>query len=549
MMAASSAALGSGRATQSNGAQPMPFEIAGVPDSVAVFCGLGSRLDLVRHGDEWRLGETVVHLPEDHGAMAILLSAPSTEPTHVRLRWRGSLPVDARILGDAWERSYGELAWEECRPERCLPWYMAISAGDSVCAYGVLCGAAAFVFWQVDPEGVTLWLDVRNGGSGVRLGQRTLQAASVRWLQGDAGESAHHTLGRFCSMLSPRPRPTERVLIGTNDWYYAYGHNTAEAIERDADWIASLMPSGALKPFTIVDDGWTNTAAFPDMRALARNLQGRGVRPGIWVRPLQAHADVPANLLLPAARFGANKQRVSAFAFDPTIPEALELALAKVQQAVGWGYELVKHDFSTYELFGQWGNEMGASVALPGWSFHDCSLTSAEIVLHLYQSIRDRAGERTFVIGCNTVGHLAAGLFEANRTGDDVSGRQWERTRRMGVNTLAFRLPQNKTFFLQDPDCVPVTRAVGWRETAQWLNVVARSGTALILSVEQGAVGPEQKDAIRDALHAALAATSAESVDWQYNSTPERWRYAATGIGELRYEWSGPGGASPFPLA
>src|SRR6202000_985377 len=126
----------------------------------------------------------------------------------------------------------------------------------------------------------------------------------------------------------------------------------------------------------------------------------------------------------------------------------------------------------TYELLGQWGNEMGASPALHDWSFHDRSLTNAEIVLNLSRSIRKHAGETAWIIGCNTVGHLSAGIFEANRTGDDVSGRLWERTRRMGVNTLAFRLPQNKTFFLQDADCVPVTRAVGWRETAQWLDLV-----------------------------------------------------------------------------
>ena len=34
-----------------------------------------------------------------------------------------------------------------------------------------------------------------------------------------------------------------------------------------------------------------------------------------------------------------------------------------------------------------------------------------------------------------------------NRTGDDTSGRIWERTRRMGVNTLAFRLPQHNAFY------------------------------------------------------------------------------------------------------
>jgi alpha-galactosidase len=545
-MMSAAAAPGQKSSTRSAAARGIPFEIEREPDDAAVFCGIESRTDLTRRGEEWRAGDIVLQLSKDKAATSIVLSAPSIEPTHVRLRWKGSLPVDARILGDAWERSYGDLAWQGCRAERCLPWYAAISADDLTFAYGVLCGASAFAFWQVDTAGLTLWLDVRNGGSGVRLGQRALHVASVTSMQGKEGESALRMLTRFCALLSPRPRPRDGALIGTNDWYYAYGNNTAAGIERDADFITSLMPSTRNKPFTIVDDGWTNLRAFPDIRALADKLRGHGVRPGLWVRPLQAKSDTAPNLLLPDARYGATKERAVGLAFDPTIPEALQLAVAKVEQATAWGYELVKHDFSTYELFGQWGSEMGASVTLPGWSFNDRSLTNAEIVLHLYRSIRRSAGESTWIIGCNTVGHLAAGLFEANRTGDDVSGREWERTRRMGVNTLAFRLPQNKTFFLQDADCVPLTRAVSWRHTAQWLDAVARSGSALIISAEPGALGPEQKQAVRDALQAALATASAEPLDWQENTTPEHWRFDTTGPRD--YPWSAPDGASPFSV-
>jgi alpha-galactosidase len=526
----------------------MPFPIEDPPDSVVVFRGLASRMDLQREGTEWRAGDTVVALRGAGTAQEITLSAPSIEPTHVRLRWNGSLPAGALILGDAWERSYGDLEWLGCRPERCLPWYTAISAGAATFAYGVLCGASSFAFWQVDTEGITLWLDVRNGGMGVKLGTRALHAASITWLRGEDCETAHRTLKRFCAILSPRPRRFNGPLIGTNDWYYAYGRNTAAGIEHDADFIAALMPDGAGKPFTIVDDGWTRKDAFPDMQALARNLKGRGVRPGLWIRPLQAQRGVAAKLLLPAARYGEKKNRAVDLALDPTMPEALHLALAKVQQAVVWGYELVKHDFSTYELFGQWGNEMGALVTLPGWGFHDRTLTNAEVVLRLYRAIRGSAGEDTCVIGCNTVGHLAAGMFEANRTGDDVSGREWERTRRMGVNTLAFRLPQHRTFFVQDADCVPLTRAIAWRDTEQWLDAVARSGTALILSPEPGAVGPEQRPAVRDALQRAVAASSMEPLDWQDNTSPERWRDTGVTTRELRYDWTGPSGASPFPL-
>jgi alpha-galactosidase len=527
--------------------QAIPFDVTDAPASITVFRGISSRIDLSRHGDEWRSGDTVVTLKEGDGACSITLSAPSIHATHVRLRWKGALR-NALILGDAWERSYGDLSWDGCHPEKVLPWYVALSSGESAWAYGVLCGASALAFWQVDPEGLTLWLDVRNGGEGVELGSRSLHLASFTSISGEKEESTHRMLTRFCAKLSPRPRKMADPLIGTNDWYYAYGHNTSTGIERDADWIASLMPSNAPRPFTIVDDGWTDKRAFPDMRSLANSIRGRGARPGIWVRPLQAHEDAPKNYLLSDKRYGARQKRTAERAIDPTIPEALAYAIAKIEQAVGWGYELVKHDFSTYELFGQWGNEMGASPTLPGWNLNDRTVTNAEAVNHLYQAIRKAAGENTCVIGCNTIGHLAAGLFEANRTGDDVSGRSWERTRRMGVNTLAFRLPQNKTFFVQDADCVALTHAVGWPETKQWLDAVARSGSALILSPEPGAVDEQRKSMVRDAVQVALAARTAEPLDWMQNSAPERWRFVDPNPREFRYEWSGQEGASPYPL-
>ena len=72
--------------------------------------------------------------------------------------------------------------------------------------------------------------------------------------------------------------------------------------------------------------------------------------------------------------------------------------------------------------------------------------------MRLYQTLRAAAGDAV-LLGCNTMGHLGAGLFEIQRTGDDTSGHVWERTRRMGVNTLAYRLPQNGTFFTCDADC------------------------------------------------------------------------------------------------
>jgi alpha-galactosidase len=232
-------------------------------------------------------------------------------------------------------------------------------------------------------------------------------------------------------------------------------------------------------------------------------------------------------------------------AYDPTIPESLEAIAAVAAQACGWGFDLIKHDFTTFELFGQWGSQMGASPTRGNWYFNDRSLTNAEVVTSLYRRIRSSCGEERIILGCNTVGHLSVGLFDASRTGDDVSGRQWERTRRTGVNTLAFRLPQHRTFFCVDADCVPFTREIPWPMTRQWLQAVAESGTVLLVSPAPDAVGKEQREALRKAFQRCLQAPESEPLDWLDSRTPAEWRSAAK---TQSYDWIMREGEDPFPI-
>ena len=68
------------------------------------------------------------------------------------------------------------------------------------------------------------------------------------------------------------------------------------------------------------------------------------------------------------------------------------------------------------------------------------------------------------------------------------------------MNGLAHRIGQHRTFYHVDPDCVAITSDVGWRETSQWMDVVARSGTSLFFSPDPTAITPEIKSAMKDAM-------------------------------------------------
>jgi alpha-galactosidase len=490
-----------------------------------------------------------VHLTSTPNGFHVELSAPALPITQVVLRWKQPLPEGIRILGDHWERGYGDLEWRGVAPERVMPWYALLfdPKHETTRGLGVATGAASLASWRIDQHGVSLVLDVRNGNRGVRLGQRTLRAATVLTLESKPPESPFAFAHRFCRLLCPTPRLPAKPVYGGNDWYYAYGRNTDAGIRRDAALIRELSPGHGQPPYMVMDDGWfpdldpdgpyqRGNDRFPDMPGLADALKAMEVEPGIWVRPLLV-ARAPNSCCLPA-RHPVWKRLADKVVLDPSVPEVLQRVRDDIARMRAWGYTLIKHDFTTFDLTGRWGFEMTDGLLSSGeWHFADTSRTTAEIIRGLYQAIREAAGDIT-LIGCNTIGHLGAGLFELQRTGDDTSGQEWERTRKMGVNTLAFRMAQHNAFFAVDADCVGLTRQVPWPLNRQWLELLAGSGTPLFVSAEPAAVGPEQRAALSTAF--ALAASSrpsAEPLDWMDTTCPCRWQF---GKDQRTFNWFNP---------
>src|SRR5262249_40592135 len=212
--------------------------------------------------------------------------------------------------------------------------------------------------------------------------------------------------------------------------------------------------------------------------------------------------------------------------------------LARVRR---WGFELIKHDYTTFDIFGRWGYQMGAALSRDGWRFAAGSTqTTAEVIDALYAAIRRGAGDG-LVIGCNTVSHLSAGHFEICRVGDDTSGTEWARTRKMGVNTLAFRGPQHGAFYVADADCVGVTKAVPWSFNRKWLDLLSRSGTMLFVSLAPDALGADQRRDLRTGpARAAAPQPLGEPLDWMRTVYPSRWRLGGE---ERKYDWVGSDGA------
>lgn len=496
--------------------------------------------------DDYNLDDINVKLNQDNEHLAIFLTAQTSKVKWIKLRWNNlSWDKNVRFLGDAWERGYGDMEWKGMNPNRFMPWYFcAKSEAKSIC-YGVKVRPSAMCFWQVDSLGMTLFLDVRCGGSGVNLKGRVIKLADVIACE-MRDCTSFEAMQEFCGQMCEDPILPKYPVYGSNNWYYAYGKSSESEILADCDYILNLTKDIENKPYMVIDDCWQEhhrlneynggpwtkgNEKFPDMKALAEKLVQKGVRPGIWVR-----------LLLNEDENIKNEWRLSHNnCIDPTNPEALNYIKEDIKRICNWGYTLIKHDFSTFDLFGKWGFQMSPLVTDDGWHFYDDSLTSAEVVKLLYKAILDASVEasngETLILGCNTIGHLGAGYMHINRTGDDTSGVIWERTRFMGVNTLAFRLPQHGKFYEIDADCVGIDGGISWSMNKQWADVLAKSGTPLFISVRPNILDETEKQE----LHEILKVASKQEhhvipVDWEETTCPEHWQDKDHDI-DCKYQW------------
>jgi alpha-galactosidase len=515
-------------------------DILSYPDKVtALFAG--NEVELLKSGSgKWGAENITVSLINRKNSIEVFVDAPQTALEQITLVWETGSKLSSILLNDHWERTYGDVSWHKPSTSELFPWYfMEITPKNEIYGFGVKTGGNTFCSWQVTENGLSLTLDTRSGGNGVQLGSRTLKAAEIVVYKSDE-TTPFVALKEFLKKMCDKPRMPKQPVYGINDWYFSYGNNSEKLIIEHTEMMAPMAEGLKNRPFSVIDAGWfqsppsspndccwgdnmdTPDEKFGDMGKLAEKIRTIGMRPGIWTRPLCGSYKDAASLMLPMIKGREEKKPV----LDPTIPENLERVKNYFKLYNQWGYEMVKFDFTTFDIFGKWGFEMIAEKRMtePSWAMNDNSKTNAEIVLKLYKTIREAAGE-TYIIGCNTISHLSAGLFELNRIGDDTSGHEWERTRKMGVNTLAFRSVHQGTFYAADGDCVGLTPKVPWAKNKQWMELVAKSGTPLFISAQPEATGPEQKAFIKECFALASQELPAgEPLDWLENAFPAKWK-------------------------
>ncbi len=485
---------------------------------------------------ENQVSDAVIDTASRNNELDLFLTAYEDKPKFIELHWNISEDKDILVLGDVWERSYGDLEFRILSDNnRSMPWYFIATNKKECFCFGVKTMANSFVSFRYDESGITAVLDVRNGGNGVHLNGRKLCLASFIYSHYDNG-NVFENLKDYCRKLCNNPvLPKERI-YGGNNWYYAYGKSSYEQIISDAKLQVELSEGVENKPFQVIDDCWQLNSCegpwypnekFGDMKKLADEIKEIGARPGIWVRLLH-NRDSAITDEMRILRDGKRTY------LDPTREDVQKYIRSDIERIKSWGYELIKHDFTTFDLFGSWGKDLDSGITnTENWHFYDKTKTNAEIVIDLYKLIKKAAGDM-LIIGCNTVSHLSAGLVQISRTGDDTSGREWERTRKMGVNTLAFRLAQNEAFYMCDADCVGILDDnIPWEKNSQWLHLLSYSNTPFFISCTDK-INEIQKNDIKVAYRTFNTPHTIKPIDIFDTKTPSKWEIDGTIV---EYEW------------
>jgi len=422
-----------------------------------------------------------------------------------------------------------------------MPWYCLFTDLSTTWGYGVKVQPNALCHWEYTGEYLSITFDIRNGTDALALhGRKLLMAVLVsQKYEGNVALASYN----FCRLMCDAPRTVRYPVYGGNDWYCNYGNSSHTKVIRLAQKIAECAPQGENRPYMVVDTGWQlytkdhegccaggpwePNEHFEDMEKLAKELKDMGILPGIWLRTLLWEEEIPREHIL--------RKDGTANVMDPSHPEVLAMIRKNIRKLVNWGYQMIKHDFSTYDIFGSFGFQVQEDMFRKEVHFSDKTKTTAQIIKNFYQTIRDAATEDTVIIGCNTIPHLSAGLFELQRTGDDTSGLEWARTKKMGVNTLAFRMMQHNAFYQVDADCVGITKQIPWEINKRWLDILSKSGTPLFVSIGEDSYTEEVKHDIQEAFRKASDVHNpSEPLDFIENRTPTKWR---SDFGTDEYCW------------
>lgn len=469
---------------------------------------------------------------------------PSSSPVKfLKLRFNADLSLAESVCGDTWVCCGSDKAiyWTSILGYRNLPWYFYLRAGEKTACYGVKTGADCFAFWQADTRGITLFLNLTSGAGGTDLKESLTACEIVEYIAPDY-QDTYKTAQIFSGIMCDKPNLPNEPIFGLNDWYWAYGNINHNIVMQEIEMLSGLTKGLNHKPFLVVDAGWQkfyngeyiggpweSSEKFGDIRQTSEEIHKKGIKAGVWFRPMLTQEELPEDVAL--------RELDGGLVLDPSHPYTLEKVASDVKKISGYGFEMIKHDFSVWDILANVPNNdcsvnfYSSAKAKP--KFYDNTKTTATIIKELYRTIQNAAG-KTMIMGCGVINHLAAGIHQINRIGIDTSGRHFALTLNNGVNSF-MRLPQNRNFYITDHDCAAFTSKVPFEENLNFLELCAISGTVAMASITPGLLNEKQLQKIADVFKIAdRDNNNVDIVGFEKTAMPERFVYN----GEIKeYNW------------
>lgn len=331
--------------------------------------------------------------------------------------------------------------------------------------------------------------------------------------------------------------------LGWCSWYHYYQKLTAEDVRQNLHAVSRLKDRLPLNLVQIDDgfesevgDWFTFRETFPDgVAPLAKEIKAAGLTPGLWLAPFIVHPKAalmkehPEYLLRTAKGKPVNAGFIwNTFttALDLTHPGAKDYARRAVETAAReWGFPYLKLDF----LY---------AGALAGQR-HDMTRTRAQVLRDGLETLREAAGENTYLVGCGAPLGPSLGLFDAMRIGEDVSDTwlpHFNRIRpvfkeekfipsaRNALNNIVSRAPLHKHWWINDPDCLLVRdkMKLSLDEVRLLATAIGMTGGSLLLSDDLQALSDERMRIAE--LLIPVIGKRAEVVDWLDANQPAHLR-------------------------
>ncbi len=315
-------------------------------------------------------------------------------------------------------------------------------------------------------------------------------------------KDAHRSLETYTEFTASRMNAIKwkNVPVGWCSWYFYYTMPDEGEIVENTQFLADRF--GKRIEWIQIDDGyqmkvgdWDENARFGSgLSSLVKKIREKGYRAGVWTAPFVAseHSEIFKDKRDWFVRDEDNNPIVvgenplwlgNYHALDLTNPKVLKHIKGIFTKLKQDGFEYFKIDFLYH-------------AAILGQR-HDSKITRAQAIRRGLETIREAVGD-DLILGCGAPLGPCVGIVNMMRIGTDIA-TDWRYDWGGGVyecsvNTMT-RAVMHDRLWINDPDCVLVRQDdndLTDDEVKLWLNVVALSGGAVLLSDRMMEVSEER---------------------------------------------------------